>query len=105
MTSQELQKAANLLREKILQLPSVEEKLGQKTGITYRTIKSFVRLEFRKTYIQVLLRSPKYKEDTLGLVRDITTNEWGYLGMIKLTSDSNLEEVFSIIKSSYDSTL
>ena len=104
-TSPEMRKLANELRDRILQLPSVEEKLGQKTGITYRTTKSFTRFEFRKTWIQVLLRKPKYVEDTAGLVKDISSNEWGYLGMVKFTPDVGIEQVFNLILASYKSTL
>lgn len=104
-TSPEMRKLANDLRDRILQLPSVEEKLGQKTGITYRTTKSFTRLEFRKTWIQVLLRNPKYTEDATGLVKDITSNEWGYLGMVKFTPDTDINLVFNLIVASYKSTL
>jgi len=55
-----MQEAFNMLMDLILKLPSVEEKVGQKPGITYRTTKSLTRLEFKKTWIQVLLRHPKY---------------------------------------------
>ena len=105
ITSPALQKKVNQLREMILMLPSVEEKLGQKTGITYRTTKSFARLEFRKTWIQVLIRDPKYPEDKNGLVKDITSNEWGYRGMVKFTEDIDVGYVFGLIKASYNSTL
>jgi predicted transport protein len=104
-TSPEMQKLVSKLRDEILQLPSVEEKLGQKSGITYRTTKSFTRLEFRKTWIQVLLRDPKYAEDTKGLVRDISSNEWGYAGTVKFTPESDLEYLFTLIMASYNSTL
>lgn len=105
ITSPEMQKRANELRDRILQLPNVEEKTGQKTGITYRTTKSFTRFEFRKTWIQVLLRDPQYVEDAAGLVKDITSNEWGYLGMIKFTPETDVNVVFTLIEASYKSTL
>jgi predicted transport protein len=101
----ELQKKANQLRELILQLPSIEEKVGQKTGITYKTTKSFTRLEFRKTWIQLLLRDSSYQIDTQGLVKDISINEWGYKGMVKFTVESDVDYVFNLIKDSYESTL
>ena len=104
-TSPQMRKLMQEIREKILQLPSVEEKLGQKTGITYRTTRSFARFEFRKTWIQVLLREAKHPEDVAGLVKDITSNEWGYLGMVKSTPASNLDYIFTLIESSYKSTL
>lgn len=104
-TSPEMRKRVEDLRTKILELPSVEEKTAQKTGITYRTTKSFTRLEFHKTSVQVLLREPKYQEDSKGLVKDITSNEWGYLGMVKFTPETDLEYLFGLIKASYNSTL
>ncbi len=104
-TSPQMQAKMNELREKILQLPSVEEKLGQKTGITFKTTKAFTRLEHRKTWIQVLVRDPSYKIDTRGLVKDIMSNEWGYRGMIKFTPEGETDYIFGIVKASYESTL
>jgi predicted transport protein len=104
-TTPEVRALVNLLREQMLQLPEVEEKLNQKTGISYRTTKSFARFEFRKTWVQLLLRAPEYPEDSQGLVKDITSNGWGYLGMLKLTAQSDMKYVFNLIKASYDSTL
>src|SRR3989344_2456437 len=104
-TIPQMQKIAQELIDKIKGLPSVEEKTGQKTGITYKTTKSFARFEFRKSWIQLLLRAPSYPEDTKGIVKDITSNEWGYLGMIKLVPESDVNYIFSLIKASYNSTL
>ena len=100
-----MQKTVNVLRERILELPSVEEKLGQKSGITYRTTKSFARFEFRPTWIQLLLRDASYKSDVKKLVEDITSNEWGYRGRIKAKPDSDIDYIFDLIKQSYESTL
>lgn len=105
IANSELQKKANQLRELILQLPSIEEKVGQKTGISYRTTKSFTRLEFRKTWIQVLIRNPKYKEDKKRLVKDITSFGYGFLGLVKFTAESDVEYIFNLIKASYEETL
>jgi len=105
IASPEMQKRMNELRDKILQLPSVDERVDQKTGITYRTTKSFTRLQFKKTWIQVLLRDPKYKEDAKGLVKDIASFGFGYLGMIRFTPDTDVNYLFNIIKASYNSTL
>lgn len=101
----EVRKKAEQLREMLLQLPEAEEVVGQKSGITYKTTKSFTRLEFRKTWVQVLLRDPQYKADTKQLVRDVTTYRWGFLGMIKLKADSDIEYIYRLIKDSYESTL
>jgi len=103
-TSNEMQKVVNLLRSKILELPDVNENFG-KSGIFYRTTKSFVRLEFRPTWVQVLVRDPAYKIDLKNVVKDVTSNEWGYRGMIKFTPNSDVDYIFSLIKQSYESTL
>ncbi len=105
ITSSELQKKFSEVREHILQLPSVQEVFGQKTGVTYRTTKSFVRFEFRKTWIQVLLRDAKYLQDTNKIIKDITSNEWGYKGIIKFDAKTDITYLLELIKASYSSTL
>jgi len=105
IASPEVQKIVQVLRDNILELPSVEEKDGQKSGITYRTTKSFARFEFRKTWIQLLLRDSSYPEDTQKIIKDVSTNEWGYKGMIKLTPESDVDYVLALIVASYKSTL
>ncbi|MCX6819869.1 MAG: endonuclease NucS [Candidatus Adlerbacteria bacterium] len=101
----EMQKAFLTLQEKLLQLPSVEEVAGQKTGITYRTTKSFTRLEFKGAWIQLLLRDPSYEGDSKGIVRDVTTHRWGFRGVVKFTPESDIDYIFSLVKASYESTL
>jgi predicted transport protein len=92
------------LQEKIKALPDVEEVVNQKTGITYRTTKSFVRFEFGKSYMKVLVREPRY-QDPDNLVKDITTHMWGYKGLIKIKSTDMVEKVFEIVKQSYEETI
>ncbi len=104
-TSDVMQKKYKTLREQILQLPDVEEKAAQKSGITYKTTKSFVRFEFYTNYIKVLLRDRSYPNDSKKLVKDITSNEWGYLGLARFEPDTDTDYVFSLIKDSYESTL
>lgn len=104
-TSKQMQKKFKVLREKILQLPDIEEKETQKSGVTYRTTKSFVRFEFRPTWIQILLRDPKYPADNKKLVRDVTSNEWGYKGLFKFDQETDVDYLFELIKESYESTL
>ncbi len=105
ITSPEVQTKFNELREMILELPSVVEKDNQRSGVTYRTTKSFCRFEFRPTWIQLLLRDPKYDVDLKSTVRDITSHGWGYHGMIKFSHDSDIDYVFNLVKASYESTL
>ncbi len=104
-TSTDMRKLASLLRSKILELPGAQERSDQKTGVTYRTTKSFARFEFRPKWIQLLLRDPSYKNDVKLLVKDITSNEWGYKGMVKLTPESDVDYIFCLVKQSYGSTL
>jgi predicted transport protein len=92
------------LQEKIKTLPGVEEVVNQKTGITYRATKSFVRFEFGKSYMKVLVREPRY-QDPNNLVKDITTHMWGYKGLIKIKSTDMVEKVFEIVKQSYEETI
>lgn len=99
-----MQKLANLLRTRIVAMPGVTEYFG-KTGVYYRTTKSFTRLEFLRNQILVLLRDAKYPSDRMRLVRDVTSNEWGYKGLFKFVPDSDLEYVFNLVKQSYESTL
>lgn len=92
------------LQERIKTLPSINEVINQKIGITYRTTNSFTRLEFGKSYIYVLLREAKYK-DLKGLVEDISYFQWGYKGRVKLKSVNEIGDVFKLIKQSYEETI
>lgn len=92
------------IKEKIQALPGVEEFVNQKTGVTYRTTMSFTRFEFGKTYIDVLLRDPKYN-DPKDLVKDISSYKYGYKGKAKIKSLKEVDDIFDLIKQSYESTL
>lgn len=104
IASSKMREKAILLRLKIIALPGVTENFG-KSGIYYRTTKSFTRLEFRPTWIQLLLKDPEYKSDGKKLIKDVTSNKWGYRGMIKFQSDSDIDYIFNLVKQSYESTL
>jgi predicted transport protein len=103
-TSKDLQQKFNEIREIILELPNVQEKPEQKSGVTYKTTKSFVRFEFRNSSINLLLREPKY-DDPRKLVKDITSFEWGYKGLVKIIKETDINYVFNLIKQSYEETL
>ncbi|MDP2649303.1 MAG: hypothetical protein Q8P10_00510 [bacterium] len=92
------------LQEKIKLLPGVNEVIDQKTGITYRTTKSFTRLAFGRGVIDILLKEPKYN-DPREFVRDITHLEFGYKGRAKIKLIKDAEYVFGLIKQSYEHTL
>ncbi|MCH8904566.1 MAG: hypothetical protein IIA45_11705 [Bacteroidetes bacterium] len=103
-TSKDMQKVFLRLREKILELNNVIEKAEQKSGITYRTSRSFTHVNFRKSLFYVLVRKSKYK-DPKKIVRDISGFMWGYNGQIKLKDENDINRVFDIIKQSYKETL
>lgn len=103
-TSDEVKEIFYKLQEKIKSLPSAEEVVDQIIGITYRTTKSFVRFEFRRSQIDVLLREPKY-EDPKGYVSDISVHKWGYKGRVRIKSINDVDYVFGLIKQSYEQTL
>lgn len=105
LTQSEISKKIQILREQILQLPEVEEVAEQKSGVTYRTTKSFTRFEFKANFVQILVRSGSYEVDTKQEVQDITSFGWGFCGKIKFTQESDIDYIFEIIKSSYESTL
>lgn len=103
-TSKELQQKFGGIKEKILDLPNVQEKAEQKSGVTYRTSKSFARFEFRKNSVNLLLRKPKCV-DPKKLVRDVTSFEWGYKGLVKIDAKSDVNYLLGLIKQSYQETL
>jgi predicted transport protein len=92
------------IQEKVQLLPGVEEFVNQKTGVTYRTTMSFTRFEFGKTYIDILLRDPKYN-DPKNLVKDISSYKYGYKGRAKIKSVKEVDDIFDLIRQSYESTL
>lgn len=101
----EMRTRAIQLRDKILELPSVEELSNQRSWITYQTTKRFVCLSFKQKWIRILLRDSKYVEDTWGMVSDISGNLKGWAGEAKFKLDGDLEYYFRLIRASYNSTL
>lgn len=106
-TSKDLQRKFNEIREKILEWSNVQEKPEQKIGITYKRTKSFVRFEFGKNYINTLVRNSRYSHtiDPRGMVKDITTFEWGYKGLIKITKETDINYLLDLVRQSYEETL
>jgi len=106
-TSKDLQKKFNEIREKILEWSNVQEKPEQKSGVTYRTTKSFVSFGFGKNYINTLVRNSRYGHtiDPKGVVKDITTFGWGYKGLIKITKETDVNYLLDLIRQSYEETL
>jgi len=103
-TSKELQQKFQELREKILELSNTLERAEQKSSIYYRTTKCFANFTFRRNSIDLLLRQPKYN-DPKNLVRDVTSFEWGYRGLVKIDTKSDSNYIINLIKQSYEETL
>ncbi len=103
-TSKELKEKFLDIREQILEFGGVKEVTEQKSGITYKTSKSFARFEFNKSVINLLLRDPKYI-DPGGLVKDVTTFEWGYKGLVKIKPEIYNPAIAGLVEQSYNSTL
>lgn len=105
ITSSEMRDTFLRLRDKILELPSIEERGEQASGVTYATTKSFVRFQFKGTWIELLIRATTYPEDTQGRIEDITRYGYGYHGKIKFMPKDDIDYIFSLITASYNSTL
>ena len=102
--SESIKNKAEILRQKVLNLPDVEELLGQKTGISYKTSKKFVRFSFYSSKLGILLKESNYSKDKQNIIEDITNNQWGYNGWINFTDESDADYIFEIIKEAYDKT-
>jgi len=106
ITAEEVKDKFEKLLELIHALPEIQEDPRQ-TGVAYKVKNKrgkFLRLEFRPTWVQVLLKKPAYKSDSQKIVRDISSFKWGYDGQIKFTMDSDTDYVFEIIKEAYEQT-
>lgn len=104
-TNQTLAEAFKQLQERIQALDGVTEQANQKSGITYRTTKSFVRFEFLQSYIDVLLREEAAQNDPQGMTEDIRRYQGGYPRRVKLRSQDQVGYVFGLVKQSHESTL
>ncbi len=104
INSQQLKEKIEILRQKVMGLPDVEEIEGQQTGISYKSTRKFVRFSFHPIRVEVLLKSHTFSSDVKKVVRDITANGWGYDGLLKFTAESDVDYVFEIIKEAYNQT-
>ena len=67
-------------------------------------MKSFVRFEFSSKGIRTLLRNRSYPIDKKKIVIDITSNKWGYLGLVRFQVETNVDYLFKLVKASFEST-
>src|SRR3989338_3242793 len=104
LRSNTVREKAETLRQRILSLPEVEELLGQKTGISYKSNRKFVRFSFYSTYLEITLKEPNYLQDTKKIVKDITHLKYGWKGRINFKDKDEVDYVFEIIKEAYEQT-
>ena len=62
----------------LVALDGVEEKVNQKSQITYRTTKSFAACLFKKTGVMCQFKGPETIDDPDGRAKDIRSYQWGY---------------------------
>ncbi len=90
------------LREQILGLDGVEERANQKGQISYRTTKSFVAFDFKKTQIQIQFKGGAIPPAVVGVeIKDIRSYQWGYPWMCSLNTADDVDVIFEVVKSAY----
>ena len=104
LRSEAVKEKAETLRQRIRSLPEVEELIGQKTGISYKSNRKFVRFSFYPSYLEITLKEPKYLKDTKRIVKDITSYKFGWKGRINFKDKDEVDYVFEVIKEAYDQT-
>ena len=90
------------LRDRILALDEVEERVSRKTQITYRTTKSFAAFDFRKADVHVVFKGGEARPKVEGIeIKDIRSYQWGYPWMCHLQSSDDVDPVFEVVRSAY----
>jgi hypothetical protein len=101
-TSEGVRTAFLDLRDRILALDGVEERVNQKVQITYRTTKSFVAFDFKKAGVNVQFKGGEAPPSIEGVeIKDIRSYQWGYPWMCHLQSSDDVDPVFEVVKSAY----
>lgn len=90
------------LRDRLLALEGVAERVNQKTQITYRATKSFAACAFKKTGVMCQFKGPDAIDDPHGRAHDIRSYQWGYQWAVDLTNPADLDYVFKLLKDAYD---
>jgi predicted transport protein len=101
-TTKAAQDAFMELRDLILALDGVVEKVNQKSQITYRTTKSFAACAFIKTLVQVQFKGGGQISDPEHRAKDITSYQWGYRWMCELKGSTDVPAVFELVRSAYE---
>lgn len=101
-TSSTLQGAFLSLRDRVLALDGVEERVNQKSQITYRTTKSFIACDFAKSRIAVQFKGGLAAPNVQGIeIKDIRSRQWGYPWLCNLKSPGEVDAAFEVVLSAY----
>lgn len=90
------------LRDRVVALDGVEERVNQKSQITYRTTKSFAACAFRKQNILCQFKGGDTVDDPEGRVKDIRSYQWGYPWAFDLTQPADVDYAFRFFKDAYE---
>lgn len=101
-TTKEADDAFMALREKILALDGVTERVNQKSQITYRTTKSFAAVSFIKTMAQVQFKGGEKINDPENRAKDIRSRQWGYPWLCDLKSAYDVAGVYDLVRAAYE---
>jgi predicted transport protein len=101
-TTQAVKDAFMQLRDLILPLDGVVEKVNQKSQITYRATKSFAACAFNKTFVQVQFKGGPHIDDPEHRAKDIRSYQWGYQWMCDLKDTTDVQAVFAFVRGAYE---
>lgn len=101
LTKQELHEPFRHLRNKLLQLSGTEEIPQKKVGITYYKTQAIARFEFRKSRIDLLLKTGAVSDDPDHRLEDITSYKWGFPFLFKISAPEHVEYAFNLIQAAY----
>lgn len=90
------------LRDRLLALEGVEERVNQKSQITYRTTKSFAACLFRKNNVLCQFKGSDAIDDPGGRAKDIRSYQWGYPWAFEMSVLTDVEYAFKLLRDAYD---
>jgi predicted transport protein len=90
------------LRERVLELDGVEERVNQKSQITFRTTKSFAACDPKKTSVRCQFKGPETIDDPQRKAKDIRSYRWGYEWAIELRAPGDVEYAFKLVRDAYE---
>lgn len=90
------------LRDRLIALDGVEERVNQKSQITYRTTKSFAACLFRKNNVICQFKGGETVDDPARRVKDIRRYQWGYPWAFELADTDSVDYAFKLLKAACD---